>query len=240
MSKKNKETTVKDLVEIFLPKLWIIILAGVVFAAAMFVYSYFFKEDTYTSSADVYLYKDGGGVSTGDINTAQEMVAVYADVIEGNTFFDLIKPKIEDNGYPSITHSQFKKLVTVTQKDDKPMFTVKVISSDPEMSCKIAEVVKDGIDSYIASDILQNSIKSKVTNEPQEPVRPDSKNTARNTIICGVIGVLLATVAVWIHSNFDVIIRNSKKIEDNLDVPVLGVIPRHDVTLNDKGDGANV
>ena len=58
MSRKNKETTVKDLIEVFLPKLWIILLVGVLLAGILSVYSIFFKKDTYTASAEIYVYKN--------------------------------------------------------------------------------------------------------------------------------------------------------------------------------------
>ncbi|MBQ4071690.1 MAG: hypothetical protein IJD51_04695 [Clostridia bacterium] len=239
MSKKNNETTVKDLVEVFLPKLWIIILAGVVLAALMFSYSYFFKADTYTSSADVNLQKKGGD-NTNDINATQELVAIYADIIEGDVFYTMIKPQIEANGYKDLSYATFKSLVTVTQKGELPTFTVRVTSTDARLSYVIASSIALNIDDYLSSNILSNSISSRITDNPDMPEKPDSKNTVRNSIILGVVGMVLAAVAVWIHASFDVVIRNAKKIEDNLDVPVLGIIPRHDITLNDKGDASNV
>ena len=54
-----------------------------------------------------------------------------------------------------------------------------------------------------------------------------------------VSGVLLA-VAVWVYSFFDVIIRDKKNLSDNIDIPILGVIPKHELILVSKGEDANV
>ena len=55
MKKKNKEITVKDLLDIFLPKIWIILLVGVLFAGASVLYSTFVKKETYTSYTSFYV-----------------------------------------------------------------------------------------------------------------------------------------------------------------------------------------
>ena len=34
---------------------------------------------------------------------------------------------------------------------------------------------------------------------------------------------------VYVSAMFDVVIHDRKKLEDNFDIPVLGVIPRYDV-----------
>ena len=85
MSRKNKETTVKDLFEIFLPKLWLILLVGVLLAGMMCVYSVFIKDYTYTASAEIYVYKNSNSTSTttSDIAAAEEMVYSRAGQEDG-------------------------------------------------------------------------------------------------------------------------------------------------------------
>ena len=51
MNKQREETTLKDLADIFIPKVWFIVLVAVIFAGAFGGYSMFFKQNTYTSTA---------------------------------------------------------------------------------------------------------------------------------------------------------------------------------------------
>ncbi len=235
MSKKNKDTTVKELFEMFLPKLWIIILVAAIFAASMCAYSIFMKEDTYSSSADVYVFKENSDPTASDIATAGDMVAIYAKVIKGDVFFKYIKPKMENEGY-IITFDQFKRYVSISQNDDSPTFTLKVTTTDAECSFLLAQFVTVGIEEYIAGNILKNSIQSSVYNTAKLAENANSKNMVRNAVIAFVVGAILSAVAIWIYSANDNIIRNVKRIEDALDIPVLGVIPRHDVNAPDSAN----
>ena len=51
----------------------------------------------------------------------------------------------------------------------------------------------------------------------------------------------MTVVCIWIYSFFDVVIRDKKKLIDNVDVPILGVIPRHDLPATSaKGEEKHV
>ena len=47
-------------------------------------------------------------------------------------------------------------------------------------------------------------------------------------------------VVIFVLNQFDVVIHNKKKIEDNFDIPVLGVIPRQNVASKKSGGASNV
>ena len=57
MKKQREEITIRDLANIFIPKLWLIVLVAVVFGAVVAVNTVFFTEDTYTSYSDTYIYR---------------------------------------------------------------------------------------------------------------------------------------------------------------------------------------
>ena len=47
----------------------------------------------------------------------------------------------------------------------------------------------------------------------------------RNAVVGGVAGLVFALLGIWLFSVLDTTIRDKKKIEDNFDIPVIGVIP---------------
>ena len=49
------------------------------------------------------------------------------------------------------------------------------------------------------------------------------------------VGFIITAAVVWAQTFFDVVIRSTQKIEDNLDIPVLGVIPRHEISSAEEG-----
>lgn len=238
MAKKNKETTIKDLFDIFLPKLWIMLLVGVLLAGMVGVYSVLLKKDTYTASAEIYVYKEStsSSATTGDIAAAEEMVNIYERAICGDQFLVKVKESLYKKGL-DYTTKQIESMITISKVDNTPNFIIKVTSGSPDLSYELAQsIVVDGIESGALSEIIKNNLDASVFERPKaaNEIKANSKNTVRNCIIAFLAGFVLAAVCVWIFSSFDVIIRSSKKIEDNLDIPVLGVIPRHDVSATEE------
>lgn len=235
MAKKNKETTVKDIVDIILPRLWIILLVGVLLAGIIGVYSIFIKRDTYTASAEIYVYKNSSSsnVTSSDIAAAEEIVNVYIRVITGDKFLKYVKNDMTVKDY-NISTSRIASLLTVSKVEDTPNLIISVTSEDPEISSALTASVVDGVENYIEGNIITNTLEADVIEEPREAaaIPANSKNTVRNCLIAFFAGVIVAALCVWIHSSFDVVIRSSKKIEDNLDLPILGVIPRHEISLS--------
>ena len=236
MARKNKDTTVKDLIEIFLPKLWIILLVGVLLAGMIGTYSLFFKKDTYTASAEIYIYnKKATGSSaptTGDIAAAEEMVNIYERAIGGGEFLDQVRVKLFDKGF-DLSTSAIKRMISITKVEDVPNFIINVTSGSPDLSAELASIiVNDGISGGVLEGIIENNLASRVIEKPKttENIKANGKNTVRNTIIAFFAGAIVAAICIWVFTSFDVTIRSQKKIEDNLDIPVLGIMPRHDVT----------
>ena len=189
----------------------------------------------YTASAEIYVYRKGSSTptSTSDIAAAEEMVNIYARAIGGDKFMDQVRVKLfEKNNKYEYTTSQLKRMISLTKVEDAPNFIIRVTTGSPELSADLAYVIVDeGIAGGVLEGIIENNLASSVFEDPKDAksIKANSKNTLRNAIIAFFAGIILAAVSVWIFASFDVTIRNAKKIEDNLDVPVLGVIPRHDV-----------
>ena len=64
-----------------------------------------------------------------------------------------------------------------------------------------------------------------------------SKNIFTNALIGVLIGAVVSMLGIFVYSIFDVVIRDKKKLEDNFDFPVLGVIPRYDVPVEQDKEG---
>ena len=93
--------------------------------------------------------------------------------------------------------------------------------------------------------IVPNTFKISCFKDPIAPegsavISANSKHEIRNAVLMFLIAGVVSVVAIWIYSFFDVVIRDKKKLIDNVEVPILGVIPRHDLPITVKGDDGNV
>ena len=90
MKKQHDEISFKDLLNIFLPKLWLIAIISVVCSAVLGLYSAFIKDETYTSYSTMYVYKSATAANTSDIAVAQEMVSIYEIIIRTDEVLNII------------------------------------------------------------------------------------------------------------------------------------------------------
>ncbi len=239
MIKKRKETTFKDLIEIFLPKLWLMLLVAVVLCAAISVYTVVLQDDTYTSSSIVYVYNERTNsttTSTNDLQAAEQMVSVYNIAIKSEKFLKLVISNGSLAKY-QLSPASIKRMISISQMDETAVFRVSVTSTNPELAYDVALAITSGIETYIQgeSGLVKNALLSSVLEDPSVPGAPNSKNAVTKALIAFVVGFVLTAAIVWAHSFFDVVIRSVKKIEDNIDIPVLGVIPRHEISVAEEG-----
>ena len=239
MKKKNKELSFKDIIDVLLPKLWIMLLVAVVLTAAVSVYFAVFKDETYTSSSIVYVYNEKANsttTSTGDLQAAEQMVNVYKIAITGGKFLKFVcsDPSVADY---NLTPEQIKGMLSFTQLEETGAFRIAVTSGNSQLSYDVALAVTNGIGTYIQGQegIIKNALQSSVIEDPAVPSAPNSKGTVSIAAITFVATLVVAAVIIWARSLFDVVIRSTKEIEENIDVPVLGAIPRHEISTAEEG-----
>ncbi len=240
MIKKSKETTFKDILEIFLPKLWLMILVAAMLAALVSVYCVFVKAETYTSSSIVYVYNERTNsttTSTNDLQAAEQMVSVYNIAIKSEKFLKLVIANSESLSKYQLSPAAIKSMISISQVDETAVFKVSITSTNPTLAYDIAVAITSGIEAHIQgeSGLVKNALLSSVLEDPSVPTAPNGKGTVTKAIIAFAVGFIITALIVWARSFFDVIIRSTKKIEDNLDVPILGVIPRHEIYSAEEG-----
>lgn len=145
-------------------------------------------------------------------------------VVEGWQCNEVAAPFLP--GSTSITPERIRGMMRVTLVSaDTTCYYFSVTSTDPEISLAIAEVAGDLlVEKY--EDDHNYAIKILTNEEPVLPVAPNSKHVARNAAIAFAAGLLVTLLVIFVASRFDVVIRSREKIEENFDIPILGVIPR--------------
>ena len=91
--KKNEEITFQDILGLFLPKLWLIVIVAAVFAAGVGIYTRLTKPLTYTASTKLCLYsEDNRTTDQANINAATQNTPLYMLAVTENIFLsDVVK-----------------------------------------------------------------------------------------------------------------------------------------------------
>ena len=241
MRKRNEEFSVKELVNIFLPKLWLIVIVSMLFGFVMAFYSGVVKEESYTSTTRIHISKNTSGSSdlnVSDVEFATFYLQTYVELMKVPDFLEKVVKDFKETpdyleygeakGWNNLTGSRIKNKISTSTVQD--ILTVSVTTGDPLLSYGLANSIQNVI-CQTEEPVLAYPIEIVTPYTIQHPNRldtaiPNSRNVPLNTIIGAAVGAVLSMAVIFVANMLDVTIRDKKKIEDNFDIPVLGVIPR--------------
>lgn len=234
MKNNNNEITIKDLLDIFLPKIWLIALVSIVCAAALGAYSAFLKPETYTASSTFSMVKvpmsgsqnETTGINPTEIEGMQYIIKSSEHVLASRTFGETVREKLE--GFESVTVEQIQRMVSISLMGDTTNFKLSVVSGDPALSKAVADITYEIFPEDMKGR-FSYAVKITEIDPPLMPKGPDSSNAVRNAVVGFGIGFVASMLVVFVMAKMDVVIRSRETIEVAFDIPVLGVIPRYEV-----------
>ena len=241
MKKQRDEITIKELIDIFIPKIWIVALVAVVFAGLLGGYSMFIKDDTFTSKASFVMvkiptqYNDSTGttaVTTGltasEIQAMQSMIAMSEQVVQTHEYLSSVKAQLvaRDARYESVSVSQLRSMLSIKIVGEATCFDLSVVSEDSQLSYDVSDIVYQTFPDVIEDVFDSYSVTIKMIDPPRKASSANAKGTFKNAVIGGASGVILSALVIFIISKLDVVVRSKEKIENSFDIPVIGLIPR--------------
>lgn len=252
MRKRSEGINIKELLGIFLGKIWIILAVALLFALVVGIFSAFVMPDEYSCDSMIMVTRESNlTVSDSDLDLTSRMVETYKYVITTDDFLSVVIGSIQSyvdtpefESYKSwakdLKTYEIRKSISIAQQGETELFNVKVTTQDPKKSYIIADVLSHEIEDKLASFLSyeEKDISSQIVNTAKRTGNPNGKNEWRNSIIGFIIGAVLSMVCVFLFSLFDVVIHDRKKLEDHFDIPIIGVIPRIDnPTVNHDAGG---
>lgn len=244
-----KDISLMYLLNLALRRIWILILAAVVFASAAFCYCKFLATPEYTATASV-LVTNGGimvqnkeeereAISTTDISASINLVDTVTDILETSDIYKQLSKEI-GNKY---SYSQLKGKTTISAKTDHSMFVdVTFKASDPVEATEIVNTFVELTPEYIVKFVPYSNVAVAATADSAVLAFP---RTTTISLIAAMLGVVVAFVIVLIVDSFDQAILGEKDFTSHYDIPLIGSVPDFE-TMNvvpsnyyQKGAGTN-
>ncbi len=229
MREKDKRNDVIEidllkLLSAYLQRWWLIVLCGVVLAAGAWVFSTRFITPMYRAGVTIYVNNSSGTeridyISSGNLSVSQQLVSTYVNIIQSDTVLE----KVINAANLNCTAEELRKIMSTEQLNKTEMFNVYILHPEPERATYIANAVAEVAPGAI-EDIVEGS-STKIIDFAKVPQKPFTPNVKKNTVIGGVIGVLLALIYLTIFYLLDVRIKNEEDLSAIADYPVLGMIP---------------
>jgi capsular polysaccharide biosynthesis protein len=230
----EKSISIQELFVLMKRYLALIIVVGILSGIAMYCVCKFLVSPVYEASAKMIVnsrQEQTGTVTNDQITSSQKLVETYAIIIRSRP---VLEPVIENLDF-SISIEKLASMVTVTPVNDTQVMQIAVRSKNPAQALQIVEQIVEVCPAIIIEAVEAGSVKTI------EPAYLKASPVAPNTNLFVVIAMLLSMVIVVIVVILRFVLDNTYKSEadlrNDLNLPVLGVIPDYQKCLKQKKDG---
>ena len=150
------------------------------------------------------------------------MVNTYKDLIKSDVVLDQVSLQLAKENGIQYTSNELNKMISVTQSQNSQMFSIRVISINAKEAMEIANKTAM-IFKAKAVEILKVD-KVSIISPAKLQTTPVSPNKKLNLLIGAVIGLLLGVMIVFLLEFLDKTVKDTKFIENELELPILGEI----------------
>ena len=228
----------------FLHKWWIVLIASVVGACALFIYTFFTTEQKYTATAKMYVNNSSvsssisdvldsvQSISSGNLQASRTLVSSYAVIMKTHLILDDVLNTAETE--EEYTYDQLVNMISVGAVNNTEVCYISITcanSSDAKLLANTTlHVFKDQIGGII------NGSSAKIVDYAVETT-PVSRGFTKMALIGFAVGFVLSLVVIFL---VDFYISDTFQDSDALkqclpdDIPVLSVIPDTDTSNTGK------
>lgn len=220
----NEELTI-DLAELFSvlwSKIYLIILVGLIAALAAFAGTKIFITPEYTSSTSMYMLtrsQSGGTITSSDLQTGTQLTQDYMEMVKSRSVLEQVISVLNLD----MSTQELSSSVTTENKTNTRILTISVSNEDPELAQEIANTLRETVSVKIREIMEIDAVNT--IEEANLPSAPSSPNVMRNTMLGGILGVLITAGILVIIFLFDDTIKTPDDVEHYLGLNVLTSIP---------------
>lgn len=216
------EIEIKRLIKPLVKKWWIIILSASILAVTVYQYTNNYITPVYSTYTTMYIQNTTdyqGYISSGDILSSRKLLSTYVVLLESISFMEKVAEKV-DLGYSSY---EIRSMVSASSVNDTEVLRVQVRNVNPFHAQNIANAIGE----VAPTEIMRvfNAGNVAVIDEAILPNFPAYPNTSQNTLLGGLIGLIIACGIILLKEMLDTRIRTERDLRQIISIPVIGIVP---------------
>ena len=138
-----EELDLKELLDLFISKIFQVLIIVIVFIGIGVVYTVGFVEPKYSAKTTLVLASAGGSeaanaITTTDINLNSKLVSTYSEIVKSDSVVGVV---IKNLGL-DMKDSELKKQVSVAAVEDADIIKITVTNEDADEAAKIANEIE--------------------------------------------------------------------------------------------------
>lgn len=222
-SRQNEEVEI-DLAEVLMvlvEKIPMMAAVGLFTALVAFLVSRFVIAPAYESTTRIYILnkQENANVTYSDLQMGTQLTKDYAELIQSRFVLEEV---IQQLGL-EMNYEQLKGQVSVTTPSDTRIISITVRDHNPAQAMETANAIREAAAIHITNVMDIEAVN--VAETADMPTKKSSPSVGKNTLLGGILGVLLvAAVTVVLYLTNDTI-KTSEDVEKYLGLSTLALIP---------------
>lgn len=232
-----EEIDLKEIFKIFWKRKLTIVLITLLFLTIGGVYTMFFIQPKYTSTATLILAGGSGtkesaseGITQTDLTINSKLVTTYSQIIKSDRVLAPVLENIPDR----ITKDELKKAIAVSSVTNTELIDIKVTTDSAKKSTRIANELSKVFINEINDIYKMNNIQILV--EAEDNDIPSNINHKKDLLMFGLIGIVLGFAYVFVLNMLDTTIKTTDDVEGIFGISLLATIPTYEweMTVSDR------
>ena len=193
--------------------IWIIIIIGVIFSIAAYIWSSVMVVPKYKSSTKVYVLNNNINekkLTTQDFQIGNYLLKDYKEIILSSKVLERV---IDKNGI-KMNLVELRSKIEVKIPQDTRILTITVEDTDAKRAADIANSVRDEAFEEIKEITKEESVK--ILETAQVSNTPSSPDIRKNTIMAVGIGIMLSLGIVVLKEVLDDRVKKQEDVEEGL------------------------
>lgn len=223
------EIDLMELFHVFLKKAWLIIGVGIITAALAFVGTKMFITPMYESTSMIYMLSKSNAITSAlDISLGNQVTDDFMILAKSRPVVEkVIKEEKID-----LTYEEMVEKISVTNPTNTQILEIAVQDEDPAVACELANAMAEATSERVAE--VMNMDKPNVVEEAIVTEDPVSPSTLKNTVLGGMVGVILVMGILFVNFMMDDRIKTEDDITKYLELNTLASIPKMGKMPKDK------
>lgn len=219
-----EELDLKDLFNLFLSKIFQIILIVIIAAGIGIIYTMGFTTPKYSSSTTLVLTGSNentseNSITTTDITLNSKLVSTYSVVVTSKSVLD----QVIQNLNIDIEYETLKRNISVSAVEDAEIISITVTNEDSTTAARIANETADVFCDRVTEIYGMDNIH--ILDTAEVATEPSNINHTRDVVIFTLAGIVIAVLYVLIANMLDTTIKTPEDVEKGFGLPVLVSIP---------------
>lgn len=221
----NQNVDLRKTLKTVIKKCWILLLLLLVFAVGARLVSIYFVEKIYQAQTTMFIGKEKGtigniGLSFADLQTYNQLIVDYKEIANSR----LVIMATINNLKMNMDVVEFRKALSIDIIQNSRLFTVSFSSNDPVVAANVTNEMAKQLSVAVADIVNVENIR--ILDKALVPNKPVFPNDNLITIIAGALGLILGLFIIYLMEVFNESYSSQEDIEQELELEVLGVIPR--------------